>query len=445
MGSVRSIGIIGGGQLARMMVQASIGLGIDVALLAEGPDVSAAGVVHDVTVGDYTDESTVVEFAQRCGAITFDHEHVPQAVLRRLASDGVRVLPGPDALVYAQDKAAMRRRLSGMGVPCPAFEIVADAASLAEAGERLGWPLVAKASVGGYDGHGVWVLDEPGQAGVPFEGLRGGAVVVAEEYVDFARELSAVVVRGADGSVVRYAISETVQAGGMCRASITPAPGLGAASARACGELAERIAGELGVVGVLAVELMERRDGSVVVNELAMRPHNTGHWTIGGAWTSQFENHLRAVAGLPLGSTQMTAPWAVMANVLGDEDELDVGGWLSDALRQPRLGVQWYGKGWRPGRKLGHVTAVGEDLGAVVGQALAAMPPGATRDLAAERLWRYADASGMGGARTPGTERLSGGAADATGTGIVRDDVAGRLAGDAVDASGTNNETKDQT
>ena len=374
-----TIGIIGGGQLARMMDAAAIGLGLRVLLLAEGSDASAAGVVPATSVGDHTDEETVAAFARPCEVVTFDHEHVPQPILRRLLADGVAVRPGPDALIHAQDKAVMRERLAALGAPCPAFEIVRTPAELAAAGDRLGWPLVAKVSRGGYDGHGVWVCDEPAAAGEPFAALSGGAVVVAEERVDFVRELSALVVRGVDGTLARYPVSESIQADGMCRATITPAP-IEPALAAACLELAERIATELGVVGVLAVELMQRRTGGVVVNELAMRPHNTGHWTISGARTSQFENHLRAVAGLPLGDAAPTAPFAVMANVLGDATELDVPAWLARALALPGVAVQWYGKGWRPGRKLGHVTAVGDDRDVVVRAALAALPAGAPRN-----------------------------------------------------------------
>ena len=370
-----------------MMDAAAIGLGLRVRLLAEGPDTAAAEVVPGTVVGDYTDSKTVAAFADSCEVVTFDHEHVPQPILRKLLADGVAVRPGPDALIHAQDKAVMRERLAGLGV-CPAFEIVRTPGELAAAGERLGWPLVAKVARGGYDGHGVWVLDGPAQAEIPFgdEAGEDGPVVVAEERVDFVRELSALVVRGADGSVVRYPVSESIQADGMCRATITPAPGLDPARAAGCLDLAERIASELGVVGVLAVELMERRTGEVVVNELAMRPHNTGHWTITGARTSQFENHLRAVAGLPLGDTDMSAPWAVMANVLGDAEELDLPTWLAAALAGTGVSVQWYGKRWRPGRKLGHVTAIGQELDAVIDAALAAMPPGATRDRLEEAI-----------------------------------------------------------
>ena len=363
-----------------MMAQAAIGLGLHIRLLAEAPDVSAVDVVVDTEVGDYTDEATVVAFARACDVVTFDHEHVPQPILRRLLAEGTVVRPGPDALLYAQDKAAMRERLSKLGAPVPAFEIVRTGAELVAAGDRLGWPVIAKVSRGGYDGHGVWRVERDGDVTAPFAGLRDDAVVVVEECVDFVRELSALVVRSVDGTAVSYPVSESVQLDGMCRATVTPAPGLDVEVAAGCVALATRIAAELDVVGVLAVELMERRSGDVVVNELAMRPHNTGHWTIGGARTSQFENHLRAVAGLPLGDTTPTAPWVAMGNVLGDPDELDVPAWLARALDDPRVAVQWYGKSWRAGRKLGHVTVPGDSLAESVHGVLRAMPPGVTRD-----------------------------------------------------------------
>lgn len=358
-----TIGIIGGGQLARMMHAASIGLGLRIALLAEGPDVSAAQVVHDVQVGDYTDPATVAGFAARCDVVTFDHEHVPTAILDDLIAAGVAVRPGPDALVHAQDKAIMRRRLSRMGIPCPVFEIVDSAEQLADFGARHGWPVIAKTSRGGYDGKGVWKLDGPREVDDPFaHPLKPGAHIIAEEYIDFARELSALVARRPGGQMVAYPVSESVQTAGICTATITPAPTLTPEAAWACQQLAMRIADELGVVGILAVELMQRADGEVVVNELAMRPHNTGHWSIDAARTSQFENHLRAVADLPLGSAELTVPHAVMVNVLGGNRRDLVGG-LSDVLGDDdRLRVQLYGKDVVPGRKVGHVTATGKSL-----------------------------------------------------------------------------------
>ncbi len=359
------VGIIGGGQLARMMHAASIGLGIRVRLLAEGPDVSAVGVVHDVTVGDYTDPETVRAFAADCDVITFDHEHVPTGLLRDLEAAAITVRPGPAALVHAQDKAVMRDRLTALGAPCPVYRVVGDPAALAAFGDEHGWPVIAKTSRGGYDGKGVWKLDSAAAAEEPFAGLAEGIQVIAEEFVDFTRELSAIVVRSPSGQAVAYPISESVQRNGVCVETTTPAPGLTDQQSMAAEQLALTIAHELGVVGVLAVELMQRTDGSVVVNELAMRPHNTGHWTIDGAHTSQFENHLRAVLDLPLGDPTTRAPWTVMTNVLGGDVADLPSALLHCFARDPKLRVQLYGKQVRPGRKVGHVTTFGDELDAV--------------------------------------------------------------------------------
>jgi 5-(carboxyamino)imidazole ribonucleotide synthase len=345
-----------------MMHAASIGLGINVRLLAEGPDTAAAQVVHDVTVGDYTDPATVRSFAAECDVVTFDHEHVPTGLLRDLESAGVVVRPGPAALVHAQDKAIMRDRLTALGAPCPASRVAPDAAALATFGEEQGWPIVAKTSRGGYDGKGVWRLDSATQAGEPFERLSDGVQIIGEEFVDFTRELSALVVRSPSGQAAAYPISESVQRNGICVETTTPAPGMDDEQAAAAQQLALMIAHELGVVGMLAVELMQRGDGSVVVNELAMRPHNTGHWTIDGAHTSQFENHLRAVLDLPLGDPSSKEPWTVMANVFGGSIDDLPSALLHCFARDRRLRVQLYGKQIRPGRKVGHVTSYGDDL-----------------------------------------------------------------------------------
>ncbi|MGY4719892.1 5-(carboxyamino)imidazole ribonucleotide synthase [Naumannella huperziae] len=356
------VGIIGGGQLARMMYAAAIRLGLRVRLLAEGPDVSAAQVVADVTVGDYTDPATVRAFAEGCDVITFDHEHVPTQILRELEAAGVAVRPGPDALVHAQDKAVMRERLTALGVPVPAWRVVADAGELRAFGDEHGWPVIAKTSRGGYDGKGVWKLDGAEVADEPFAGLGEGVQVVAEEFVDFERELSALVVRSPSGQAAAYPISESVQRDGVCVETTTPAPGLTEEQAVGAERLALGIAHDLGVVGVLAVELMQRRDGSVVVNELAMRPHNTGHWSIDGAVTSQFENHLRAVVDLPLGDPAARESWTVMGNVLGGSEPDLVSALLHCFARDRELRAELYGKEVRPGRKVGHVNAYGDDL-----------------------------------------------------------------------------------
>ena len=378
------IGIIGGGQLARMMYEASIRLDLHLRLLAETPQVSAAQVMRDVVVGDYTDERTVRDFAAGCDAVTFDHEHVPTTVLDRLEADGVAVRPGPAALVHAQDKVVMRERLAGAGVPGPRFRVVRGADDLVDFAAEVGWPVIAKTSRGGYDGKGVWKIDGPDRAGLPFAALAAGEVgggttagsgtsgrvrILAEEYVDFTRELSAIVVRSPSGQGVTYPVAQTVQTDGICAETLTPAPGLDDHRAVEAQQTALRIAEHLGVVGVLAVELMEHRDGRILVNELAMRPHNTGHWTIDGACTSQFENHLRAVADLPLGDPGPRARWTAMVNILGGSREDLPGGLLHILSRDPRLRIELYGKGVRPGRKVGHVTAYGEDQADVLARA----------------------------------------------------------------------------
>ncbi|SDL37523.1 5-(carboxyamino)imidazole ribonucleotide synthase [Tessaracoccus oleiagri] len=360
-----SVGIVGGGQLARMMHQAAISLGIDVRLLAEGEGVSAAQVIPDAFVGDYTDHDDLLRFAEGVQVLTFDHEHVPTKHLREMTDVAVR--PGPDALQYAQDKADMRERLSALGVACPAFKVCEGVEDAVAFGDAQGWPIILKTSRGGYDGKGVWKVDGRAEVEEVFaskpEVSAGERVrIVAEEFIDFVRELSAIVVRSPSNQLVAYPISETVQTGGICVETTTPAPGLDPDRASDLQAMAIRISTELGVVGILAVELMEAPDGRIVVNELAMRPHNTGHWTMDGAVTSQFDNHIRAVLDLPLGAPDLRAPVVVMANVLGGDEE-DLTGALQHVYARDRHAhVHLYGKEVKPGRKVGHVTCYGDDL-----------------------------------------------------------------------------------
>lgn len=371
MSRTTTIGVIGGGQLARMMYAPAIALGLDLRLLAESPEVGAAKVIKDVVVGDYNDEATVRDFAAGCDVITFDHEHVPTSILRALEADGKLVRPGPDALQYAQDKLLMRQRLTqALDAPAPTWRACPDAAALRAFGDEIGWPIIAKASRGGYDGHGVWKLTGPDDCEIPFTEAKpesAGEVVeiIGEEFIDFARELSVLIVRAPSGQAVAYPVSETIQRAGVCRQTITPAPDLTADQAVAITRLGLDIADELQVVGILAVELMQRRDGAVVVNELAMRPHNTGHWTIDGAITSQFENHLRAVVDLPLGDPRSRDDWCVMVNVLGGTTTDLTSELLHCFARDPKLRVEFYGKQLRPGRKVGHVNCYGDDLAQV--------------------------------------------------------------------------------
>lgn len=364
-----SLAIIGGGQLARMMAQSAIGLGLPLRLLAEAPGVSAAQVVADSTVGDYRDLDDLRAVAAGCAVVTFDHEHVPTAHLETLTAEGHVCRPGPSALVHAQDKLTMRSRLSQLGVPCPAFASVSSEAEVVGFAQRVGgFPIVLKTPRGGYDGKGVWVVDTAAEASAVLH--EAGGTLLAEEKVDFARELSALIARSPSGQVAAYAVVESVQKDGVCWEVIAPAPGLPEGRAIEAQQLAIKIATELDVTGMLAVELFETGSGDLLVNELAMRPHNTGHWTQDGSVTSQFENHLRAVMDLPLGSPELRAPWTVMVNILGgDRDDL-YDGYPHAFARDPRLRVHLYGKPVRPGRKVGHVNAYGDDLDDVRERAL---------------------------------------------------------------------------
>lgn len=365
------VGMVGGGQLARMTHQAAISLGQSLRVLATSPDDGAALVAADTQLGHHTDLDALRRFAKGCDVITFDHEHVPGEAIRALAADGVAVRPGADALRFAQDKAAMRARLGELGLPVPRWRPVHTRADVIDfATEVGGWPIIAKSTTGGYDGRGVWLLDSA-EAAVPL--LESGTKLLVEERVRLRRELAAVVARSPWGQVAAYPIVETVQQDGICVEVLAPAPGLDPELAVRAEELAIRIATALDVTGLLAVELFET-DAGILVNELAMRPHNSGHWTIEGARTSQFEQHLRAVLDYPLGATGLTAPVVVMANVLGGA----AGGMGIDErlhhlfAADPGARVHLYGKQVRPGRKIGHVTVLGDDLASVRARAAAA-------------------------------------------------------------------------
>ncbi|MFL6023092.1 MAG: 5-(carboxyamino)imidazole ribonucleotide synthase [Marmoricola sp.] len=355
------IAVIGGGQLARMMAEPAAALGIGLRLLAEADGVSAAQVIVDQEVGDYRDLDALRRITKGCTAVTFDHEHVPTDHLHALEADGIAVRPGPEALVHAQDKGVMRAALAALDVPCPRNAIVADVAEV----EAFGLPCVLKTTRGGYDGKGVWFVRTTQECAEPFEvAAATGVQILAEELVDFRRELSALVARSPSGQVAAWPVVASVQRDGICHEVIAPAPDLDPDLAVQAQQIAMRVAGELGVTGVLAVELFETNDGQVLVNELAMRPHNTGHWTQDGSITSQFENHLRAVLDLPLGAPDAREPWTVMVNILGGAEPTGrlFDGYPHALARDPRLRVHLYGKGLRPGRKVGHVNAYGDDL-----------------------------------------------------------------------------------
>jgi 5-(carboxyamino)imidazole ribonucleotide synthase len=364
---VPRVGMVGGGQLSRMTASPAAALGVGFRVLALDPQESAAQVAADVVFGRHDDLDALRRLAEGATVVTFDHEHVPPEHLRALESSGVAVRPGPSALVHAQDKIAMREALDRAGLPSPEWRHVTSTDDLESVGEALGWPFVLKVSRGGYDGRGVWVVDDIASAqGVMAETtLVAGARWLAEERVPFTRELAAQVARSPHGQAVAYPIVRTVQVDGMCSEVVAPCPDLSDDRALEAQRIALEIARALDVTGMLAVELFDTPTG-VLVNELAMRPHNSGHWTIDGSVTSQFENHLRAVLDLPLGDPGAVAPWAVMVNIVGPQDALDlpplVEAYRHVLARDPGLKVHLYGKELRPGRKLGHVTVVGDDL-----------------------------------------------------------------------------------
>jgi 5-(carboxyamino)imidazole ribonucleotide synthase len=353
------VGMVGAGQLARMTCQASIPLGVRFRVLADSAADSAAQVCPDVQVGDYHNVADLLTFAAGCDVVTFDHEHVPGEHLAALEAAGVPLAPGPAALRFTQDKLAMREELTRLGVPCPRFAPVVDGADVARFAAEAGWPVVLKAVSGGYDGRGVWVCDDLFAAE---EVLAHGIALLVEEYVPFQRELAALVARSAHRQGAAYPVVETVQRDGVCHEVLAPAPRLIAGVAQEAERLALGVAEALGVTGLLAVELFEA-GGGLLVNELAMRPHNSGHWTIEGARTSQFEQHLRAVLDLPLGAPQPAAAQTVMVNVFGAQDPDLYSRYVHVMAADPGVKVHMYGKAVRPGRKIGHVTVTGSGAG----------------------------------------------------------------------------------
>jgi 5-(carboxyamino)imidazole ribonucleotide synthase len=369
------VGMVGAGQLARMTHPAAIALGQSLRVLAARPDDPAALVCADVRHGAADDLAALRDLARGAAAVTFDHEGVPVDLLRVLVAEGVPVHPAPDTLVHAQDKLVMRRALEGFA-GTPGYAEVADAADVEGLAARTGWPVVLKAVRGGYDGRGVWLLDGP-DPGLVAHLLASGTPLMVEQAVTMRRELAVQVARSPYGQAAAWPVVETVQRDGQCVEVLAPAPGLDPATAVAAQQLALRIASSLEVTGLLAVELFDTDGtaGGLVVNELAMRPHNSGHWTIEGSRTSQFEQHLRAVLDYPLGATELTAPVAVMANVLGaaSPPSMPVDERLHHALaRFPDVKVHLYGKAERPARKVGHVTALGSRLDEVRARAVLA-------------------------------------------------------------------------
>ena len=364
------IAVIGDGQLARMMQTAAIELGQSLRLLAGARDASAAQVCADVVLGDYTNYDDLLKAVDGATAVTFDHEHVPNEHLTALIDAGYNVQPQPAALINAQDKLVMRERLAELGAPVPRFAPIESAQDAYDFWTLTSGQVCLKARRGGYDGKGVWFPNNESELTALVSDLsRRGVALMAEEKVALVRELSVLVARTPSGEVATWPLTESVQRNGVCAEAVAPAPGVDPQLQQRAETLGEKIATELGVTGVLAVELFAFANESgaedIAVNELAMRPHNTGHWTQDGSVTSQFEQHLRAVMDEPLGDTSTLAPDTVMANVLGaDEDpKMPMGERAREVARRfPRAKVHLYGKGHRPGRKIGHVNLTGEDV-----------------------------------------------------------------------------------
>jgi len=344
-----TVGVIGAGQLARMSIAPATALGVNLLLLAADSNDSAAQITQHV-VGDYTDLATVREFAAQCDVITFEHELIPLSIIKALEAEGVVVRPSSAAFEFSQDKAAMRQRLQGF--PSPKFQIITATDQVDK------FPVIAKAISGGYDGRGVWKVNSANElSGL----LQQMPKLVVEELIEFDFEIAVMVARSPHGQATTWAPTQTIQKDGICVMTISPAPQLTASLSEKAQRLALDIASEVGVVGVMAVEMFVKGD-NLFINELAMRPHNSGHWTIEGSHTSQFEQHLRAVLDLPLGDPSMTAPMAVMGNVLGGNKTDMYRPYLHLMARTPALHFHQYKKDVRPGRKIGHVTLLGKDL-----------------------------------------------------------------------------------
>ena len=356
-----TVGVVGGGQLGRMMGEAAGPLGVEVVVSDPTPDCPAAPVVRDQVVGGFDDDGTIRELAERADVLTFEIELAdPDAMARVSEATGTPVHPDPDTLRTIQDKLVQNRALADVGVPIPEFRRVDTPADLRAAGEALGWPLMLKAREGGYDGRGNRPVEGPDGVEAALEAIGGAAL--AEELIDFEREVAIMGVVGDSGRRV-YPVTETIHREEILRESVTPARTDGAVRSRARAvafDVLELLEGR----GVYGIELFETREGEILVNEIAPRPHNSGHWTIEGTVCSQFEQHLRAVLGWPLGGTELRSP-AVTVNLLGDVADpgpVELSG--SEAiLEADAASLHWYGKREaRPLRKMGHVTLV-DDVG----------------------------------------------------------------------------------
>lgn len=356
---MHKVGVIGGGQLARMMQPAAIALGVNLRVFAETEGSSAHNAV--TKVGDYTDLNQLREFAKSVDVITFDHEHVPPKLLRELEAEGVKVRPGPDALIHAQNKLVMRKKLTELGLPQPKWAEVSSAGELQAFIDQQESGAVVKTPIGGYDGKGVRVITSVSEVSDWLENIADfGGSLLAEQKVEFDSEAAQLIARRPSGETRHWPLVQTIQSGGVCSEVVAPYPSgsLGDEAA----EIGQAIANGLGVTGVLAVEMFVLPGGRLYVNELAMRPHNSGHFSIEGSNTSQFEQHLRAVLDLPLGDTAMRSKAAVMVNLLGVDEKNNFYEHYPHLMdKYPEVKFHLYEKAARAGRKMGHLTVLGSD------------------------------------------------------------------------------------
>ncbi|MDO5747313.1 MAG: 5-(carboxyamino)imidazole ribonucleotide synthase [Actinomycetaceae bacterium] len=368
------IAVIGGGQLARMMQESASALGITLHALVETPDCATAQVVVDSIVGTPQELEKVEKICAKADVLTYEHEHIPTHVMETMARK-LPVHPGQNALLYAQDKIQMRTRLSEAGISCPRFAVVTSPQQLQEKGDELGWPLVVKTPRGGYDGHGVAVVTHAHDVDTWW---RDHDTLLAEQHIAFTREIAVLLARTPSGEIRHWDVVETRQKNGMCAEVIAPAQNLDPMMAQKAQDTGTRIAEILDVTGVLAVEMfvIEPDDNdtttapALYVNELAMRPHNSGHWTIDGAVTNQFEQHLRAVLDMPLGQTQARSAVTVMLNLLGTQEGSDPRINYPLVMKHfPSVKIHYYGKGVRPSRKIGHICLSGDDVQTVYEEA----------------------------------------------------------------------------
>ncbi len=361
--------MIGGGQLSRMTQQAAIALGVELRVLSQSSTDSAAQVVGEVFIGAHDDPSAINAIATGADVITFDHEHVPLEIIRDLENRGINVRPSSNALAHAQDKVLMRQKLASLGIAQPKWKVLESVSDGVEFAQTVSYPFIIKVSRGGYDGRGVWVCkNETELAEILSQPISSDVQWLAEEFIPFERELSAQVARSPHPQMIAYPVVETQQKDGMCSVVISPAPNLAPERAVEAQKMAMKIADALDVTGMLAVELFDTGN-EILVNELAMRPHNSGHWSMDGAITSQFENHLRAVLDLPLGSPKAKSEWTVMVNVIGGDFPDMYHAYKHVMARDPHVKIHMYGKEVRKGRKIGHVNVSGEDLNDVLRRA----------------------------------------------------------------------------